>query len=87
MTQRVTTSTEAPVVTLSPLARVVRTVIQTVVSFAAVEPILIGLVHANAATATEAASITAGVVFIASTVQNVLEHFGVLPTVGGKAVA
>jgi hypothetical protein len=83
-TQRVNVSTPASAVSLSPLARVVRTVVQTILAFAAAEPTLIGVLHLSSGTATEIASLTAAAVLVVSTVQNVLEHFGVLPTVGGK---
>jgi hypothetical protein len=88
MSQKINAVVEAVTgVTLTPLARVVRTIIQTVLAFAVAEPVLIKLVSVNAGTATKAASITAGLVFVVSTVQNVLEHFGVLPVTGGKTVS
>ncbi len=85
--QRVSAVTSTTKVALTPLARVVRTAIQTVISFAAVEPTLINVVHVNTGTATEVASITAGAVFVVATAQNLLEHFGILPVVGGKAAS
>jgi hypothetical protein len=81
---KVTTTSKVTAVTLSPFARIARTVIQSVVAFAAAEPTLVGLVHLNAAQASEFAGITSGLVFVVSAVQNLLEHFNLIPTVGGN---
>ena len=85
--QKVSAATTTAKVALTPLARVVRTIIQTVIAFAGAEPVLINLAHINSATATEVAAATAGAVSVVSTVQNLLEHFGILPVVGGKAAS
>jgi uncharacterized membrane protein len=84
---KISTSTEVSAVTLTPLARVVRTVLQTVLAFGASFPTLIALVHLTAAQTAEYSSIVAGLVLVASTVQNLLEHFNVIPTTGAKAAS
>lgn len=85
MSQRVSIVLKTSVVTLTPIARILRTVIQTVLAFGAAEPTLIGLVHMTGAQASEVAGIVAGLVALAALVQNLLEQWGVLPTTGGKA--
>ncbi len=73
-------------ITLSPVARVIRTVMQVVLAFAAVQPALIAGLGLSGSRASEISGIVAGVVLVVSTAQNLLEHFGVLPVVAGKAV-
>ena len=73
-----------PTTTLSPLARVLRTVLQTIIAYGAALPVLIGPLGLTGTRAAEVSAIVAGVVLVASAVQNVLEHFNVLPTVGAK---
>ncbi len=84
---KVNVVTKADTVSLSAIARIARTVIQSVLAFGAAEPTLIGLVHLTGAQASEFSGIVAGLVFVVSAVQNVLEHFNLLPTVGGNAAA
>lgn len=83
---RVNTSVPTGAVAVSPVARVLRTVLQTVIAFGAAEPTLIGGFGLSGAQASKISAVVAGLVLVASTVQNLLEHFGVLPTAGGKAV-
>lgn len=82
---KVSTTTVVSTTTLTPLARVVRTILQTVLAFGASFPTLIALVHLTAAQTAEYSGIVAGLVLVASTVQNLLEHFNVIPTAGAKA--
>jgi len=84
---KVSTSTVVAATTLTPLARVIRTILQTVLAFGASFPTLIVLVHLTAAQTAEYSSIVAGLVLVASTVQNLLEHFNVLPVTGAKAAS
>ena len=79
--QSIATST----VTLSALARVLRTVLQTLVAFGGSWPLLVAALHLSSAQGAEASSVVAGIVFVASAIQNILEHFNVIPTIGGKA--
>ena len=82
MPQKVNTATPAPSVALSPLARVVRTIIQIVTAQAVSLPTLIAGFGLNAAETAKYDGIISGAVLVASTVQNLLEHFGILPVVG-----
>ena len=85
MVTKITTTTTAPV-TVSSIARIVRTLVQSVIAFGAAEPVLIGLLHLNAMQSSKVAGVVSALVFVASALQNVLEHFGITPTVAGKLV-
>lgn len=74
-----------PSVTLSPLARFVRTALQTIIAFGVSFPVLIGVFGFTATTTAKVTSVVAGIVVVASAIQNTLEHFNVLPTMGAKA--
>jgi len=84
MSQRVHITTTTTVVTVSPIARVLRTIIQTVIAFGAAEPTLIGGLGLTGTQASKVAAIVAGFVLTVTSAQNLLEHFGVLPVAGGK---
>jgi hypothetical protein len=83
----VTVKTAAPATALSPIARVLRTVLQTVIAFGAAMPTLIGALGLTGTQAAKVSGIVAGLVLVASSVQNLLEHFNVIPTSGATAAA
>lgn len=87
MTERVVEKVSAASVALSPTMRIVRTVIQAILAFGAAEPTLIGGLGLTGVEATKVAAIVSALVLVASTIQNLLEHFGLISTVGGKAAA
>ena len=72
---------------LSPIARVLRTVLQTILAYGLALPTLIGGVGLTGTTAAKVSAIVAGLVLVASAVQNLLEHFNVIPTTGATAAA
>ena len=85
MTQKVNTPTSVTSVTLTPLARVVRTVIQVVLAVGAAIPTILNtpLVSGNAGL-TKDVLILGGWITAITALQNVLEHAGILPVIGGK---
>lgn len=85
MAQKVNTPSPATAVILSPLARVTRTIVQIVLALAAAIPTILNTpgVSGNAVLA-KYAGIIAGYLVIVTGLINTLEHFGVIPVVGGK---
>jgi hypothetical protein len=79
MTQTVNVSVPAELVTLTPLARVVRTLLQVAVAVGAAIPIIL---NTGAITDTKTIAILSAAVVVVTTLQNVLEHIGVLPVIG-----
>ena len=87
MSQKISDPTEATSVTLSPLARVVRTVIQVVIAVGGSIPIILATTTLSGPDVAKVESIVATAVAVVSTIQNLLEHYGVIPVAGGKAPA
>jgi hypothetical protein len=76
----VTTTSKA----VSPKARIARAFAQTAAGWAVAQPVIDSLVKINGGKVAWLSGIAASVPFLVSTVQNVLEHFGVIPTVGSS---
>lgn len=72
-----------PTITVSPLARVLRTLLQLAVSIGVAIPIIL---NSGVITSTKVVSILGSTLIVVTTLQNVLEHFGIMPVVGGKPV-
>lgn len=87
MTQRVVTKTPTSAVSVNPLGRWVRTIVQAVIAFGAAEPTLIAGLHFTGVRASEIAAIVAALVALASGAQNLAEKLGWLPVAGGKSAA
>lgn len=67
------------------LSRIARTLAQLVAADAAAQPIIDSLQHVLKPSQVAAvSSAVAGIAFLLSTIQNVLEHFGVIPTMGAS---
>ena len=81
MAQYVSTPTAAPVVTVSPLARVIRTLLQVTISIGAAIPIIL---NSGVVTTPKVVSILSAALVVVTTLQNVLEHAGIIPVIGGK---
>ena len=58
--------------------------LQLVIAYGASFPTLIAGLGLTATSAAKVSAIITGIVFVASALQNVLEHFNVIPTIGGK---
>ena len=82
MPQKVSTPVEAAVVTISPLARVVRTLLQVAVAVGAAIPVIL---NSGAITTPKTVAALSTALVLVTTLQNFLEHTGILPVVGGKA--
>ena len=87
MAQKVSNPTPvAAGVVVSPLARFVRGAVQVVLAVAAAIPTILNTpgVSGNAVVA-KYVTIIAGYVLVVNGLINTLEHFGVIPVMGGKA--
>jgi hypothetical protein len=86
MTQKISNPIPTTAVVLSPLARAVRMIVQVVIALAAAIPTILNTpgVSGNAVLAKYAGIIT-GYLVLVTTVINTLEHFGVIPVLGGKS--
>lgn len=81
MPQKVSTPVEAEVVTISPLARVIRTLLQVTVAIGAAIPLIL---NSGAITTPKTLAVLSTALVVVTTLQNFLEHIGILPVVGGK---
>jgi hypothetical protein len=72
MAQRVNSTSEVSAVSLTPLARVVRTVFQTLVAVAASIPVILAATPLTSAQITKVEVVVGGLVAVVSTIQNVL---------------
>ena len=86
-TQVVNAPVPVATVSLTPLARVVRTVIQVALSVGASIPIILNTTGLTGTQVTKVETIIATAVAVISTVQNLLESYGVIPVVGGKVAS
>ena len=86
MPQRVSSSVTVTAVVVSPLARFVRGFVQIVIALAAAIPTILNTpgVSGNAVVA-KYVTIVAGYILVVNGLINTLEHFGVIPVLGGKA--
>jgi len=85
MSQKVNVVASVGVVTLTPLARIMRTVMQVLVAVAAAVPILLNTpaVSGNAVLA-KYVGVVGGLFVTVVTVMNLLENYGIIPVIGGK---
>ncbi len=83
MAQRVSTAQSVDAVSLTPLARVVRTVVQIVLAVGGSIPIILAATNLSGAQITKVEAIVAGLTATVSAVQNVLENLGAIPVAGG----
>lgn len=84
---KVSVRTSTPAVTISPLARIVRTFSSVIVALLGAIPTLSVFLHLSASRSAEFASIVGAVILIVAVILNTLEHLGVLSTAGGKVPA
>ena len=81
MPQKVNTPAIAAVITISPLARVVRTLLQVAIAVGAAIPIIL---NSGVVTTPKIVAVLSSALVVVTTLQNVLEHAGILPVIGGK---
>ena len=81
MPQKVNTPAIAAVITISPLARVVRTLLQVAIAVGAAIPIIL---NSGVVTTPKIVVVLSSALVVVTTLQNVLEHAGILPVIGGK---
>ena len=84
MTQTVNVPVPAELVTLTPLARVVRTVLQVCVAVAAAIPVIL---NTGVITDTKTVAILTAAIVVVTSLENVLEHLGIMPVIGGTVAA
>ncbi len=85
MTQKVNVSATASTVTLSPLARFMRTVFQVVLAVAAAIPVIMNTpaVSGNAVLA-KYLGVVSGFFITIVAILNALENYGIIPVIGGQ---
>lgn len=71
-------------VSLTPLARVVRTVIQVALAVGASIPVILASTGLTGGQVAKVEAIVGTAVAVISTIQNLLESYGIIPVVGGK---
>ena len=87
MTQVINVKVPVNAATLSPLARVMRTVLQVVIAVGAAIPTILALPGvAGSAVLVKDLGIAAGYLVIITAVMNALENAGVIPVLGAKPV-
>ena len=86
--QKVSIPAAVTTVSLTPLARVVRTVLQIVISVGAAIPIILNTpaVAGNAVLVKDLGIVGAIIAFV-SVLQNTLENLGIIPVLGGTPAA
>lgn len=83
--QKVNNPANVGAVTLTPLARFVRGLIQVVAALALAVPTILNTpAVAGNAVLLKYATVVGGYVLLVSAIINTLEHFGVIPVIGGK---
>ena len=85
--QLVNASVPVTTVSLTPLARVVRTVIQVVLAVGASIPLILSSTSLTGGQVAKVEAIVGTAVAVISALQNILESYGVLPVVGGWVAA